>query len=99
MLNKEIVSGRIIVMGDESHCLGATDILFKIIDVEGSIGINAELSPRELKNPTFGLHHASLVRINPVLEEVGEEVVFFKNMIVMDATDVREQVKGGCSMK
>ena len=88
MCLEEVVSRWVIMMSDKPHRLRTLHIFNQIVDVERPCGVDPELSARQFKDAPLGFHHAGFVGINPVHKETLEKLIFFKNVIVMDAADV-----------
>lgn len=90
---------RIVVVDDEAERFGALHIVEEIIDVERTRGIDTEFRACDFENLPLRLHHALLVGIDSIAEERVKEIIFLKDMIVVDAADIREEIERGCGMK
>ncbi len=81
------------MVADEADRLGASHILFQVINIERRRGIHSELGLGHFKNPWLGFHDARLVGVDAINEERREEIIFLENMIVVDASDIGEKVE------
>ena len=87
------------MVDDEAQGFRALHIVDEVVDVESPGRINAELGEGDLKNPPFRFHDTRFVGIDAVAEEGAEEVILSKDMIVMDAADVGEEIERFLLMK
>ena len=81
------------MMSDEARRLGPLHIFQQVIDEERGRGIEPELGACDLKDPGLGLHDTCFVGIDTIDEESAKEVIFLKDMVMVDATDIGEEVE------
>lgn len=81
------------MVDNETQGLRALHIVDEIVDIECFGWINAELGAGDFKNLPLRFHDACLVGVDAVTEESAEKIILPKDMIVMDAADVGEEVE------